>query len=113
MKHDYSAPILAGTVTAARTRYSIGFQYTDNGQQFDTEAKLTPAERDKAQKLLDQLTQDGEIEESYIAEWKPAQPHENYSELLGEIKSAFSALVEDEEGRAAYPELALMLKEGL
>lgn len=96
-------------MTQARIHYSIGFRYADNGQQFDTEAKLTPAERDQAQALLNQLDHDGEITEAYITEWAPVMPHENYAELLGEIKSIFSPLVDDDEGRELYPGLAGLL----
>ena len=93
----------------ARTHYSIGFRYADNGQQFDTEAKLTPAERDQAEALLNQLDRDGEITEAYITKWQPVMPHENYAELLGEIKSIFNPLVDNDEGRETYPELAKLL----
>jgi hypothetical protein len=96
-------------MTDARTRYSVGFRYSDNGQQFDTEAKLTPNERDQAQALLNQLDRDGEITEAYIVEWTLVLPHENYMELLGEIKSIFNPLVDSDEGRETYPELAKLL----
>lgn len=70
-----------------KKHYRIDFVYTENSQQFGTEADLTELELAKLELYLIRLQEIGEIADAHV--YEPGdQVHQDYATVRKEIKAA-------------------------
>ena len=80
-------------MTDPKKYYEIEFIYSDNGQLFNTGARMTEEEQLKMLRILEQFHNAGAIEQASVVQ--PSEIHQDYDAAVGEILDALKDEVTD------------------